>query len=394
MIDPRAAALEQSPRRPRPSLAMAQHPPADLETAVRAFAIEGELVGTEPLHRGHIHDTYVSTWRKEAPDGSGTRDRRYLHQRMNDAVFRDVDGLMHNVERITRHLADTTGEATSELEALELVPAHDGRPYVRLSDGPWRTYHFVAETTSFDRPEDPSMAFEAARAFGDFLARLESLPASELCETIPRFFSSPYRLEQLDEARTRDVVDRVAGVREELAFVDARRAFVPMMQDALADGRLSPRIVHGDTKLNNVLFDRHTRRPRCIVDLDTCMPGYALYDFGDLVRFTAATAAEDEQDLARVGVDLELYRALESGYLAGAGDALSPLERAWMPAAARLVTLTIGMRFLADHLAGDVYFKTDRPGHNLDRARVQLRLVQEMERRLPSPRHGAALPAH
>ncbi len=227
------------------------------------------------------------------------------------------------------------------------------------------------------------MAFEAARAFGDFLARLESLPATELCETIPRFFSSPYRLEQLEESRRKDVARRVQSAQAELAFVDARRALVPVMADGLASGAIPARIVHGDTKLNKVLFDRSSRRPRCIVDLDTCMPGYALYDFGDLVRFTAATAAEDERDLSKVGVDLELYRALSDGYLTGAGRALSPYERELMPTAAKLVTLTIGMRFLADYLAGDVYFKTETEDHNLVRARVQLRLVHEMERRLP-----------
>lgn len=355
---------------------MAKHAPDDLQNAVRAFAIEGELNGTESLHRGHIHDTFVSTW----TDASGTS--KYLHQRINDNVFRDVEGLMHNVERITRHLADTSPKATSDLTALELVKTREGAAYLRWHDGPWRTYHYIRGTTSYDRPRDPSMAHEAARAFGDFLARLESLPASELCETIPKFFCSPYRLEQLDAARRADAVGRVALAGQELAIVDARRALVPVMEDGLADGTIPSRIVHGDTKLNNVLFDRESGRPRCIVDLDTCMPGYALYDFGDLVRFTAATVAEDEQDLALVGLDLDLYRALYDGYLAGAGNALSALEQSLMPTAARLVTLTLGMRFLADYLAGDVYFKTDYDDHNLVRARVQLRLVEEMERRL------------
>jgi Ser/Thr protein kinase RdoA (MazF antagonist) len=359
---------------------MAQRTPDDLRNAVTAFAIEGSLTGIEPLHRGHIHDTFVSTW------STAGGLRQYLHQRINDNVFRDVDGLMHNVARITRHLADTSSTAASDLVALELVTTRAGAPYLRWHDGPWRTYHYIANTLSHDRPEDPAMAFEAARAFGDFLARLESLPARELCETIPRFFSSPYRLEQLDAARARDVAGRVRSAKQELAFVDARRHLVPIMEDGLASGHLPARIVHGDTKLNNVLFDCDTGRPRCIVDLDTCMPGYALYDFGDLVRFTAATAAEDERDLTRVDVDLELYRALSEGYLAGAGSALTPNERALMPTAARLVTLTIGMRFLADYLAGDVYFKTESDDHNLARARVQLGLVRAMEQRLPETR--------
>ncbi|MEZ6016757.1 MAG: aminoglycoside phosphotransferase family protein [Planctomycetota bacterium] len=356
---------------------MAQHPPDDLRNAVRAFAIEGSLERADPLHRGHIHDTFVSTW--ATPSGP----RRFLHQRMNDQVFKDVEGLMHNVARITQHLSETAPSAGSDLVALELVPTREGAPYLRWQDGPWRTYHYIANTTSFDRPTDAGMAHDAARAFGDFLARLESLPATELRETIPRFFSSPYRLEQLDAARTADAAGRAGSVEAELAFVAERRAFVPVMAEGLANGKIPARIVHGDTKLNNVLFDDATHRPRCIVDLDTCMPGYALYDFGDLARFTAATAAEDEQDLSKVSVDLELYGALSEGYLTGAGAALTPYERDLMPAAARLVTLTIGMRFLADYLNGDVYFKTDYDDHNLVRARVQFALVREMERRLP-----------
>jgi len=355
---------------------MPKSPPEDPSAAFREFAIEGELRSFERLQRGHIHETYVSTW-----NGTGSA-RRYLHQRINADVFRDVEGLMHNVERLTRHMRETGVASLSDLVGLQLVPARSGAPYLLRSDGPWRTYHYVPDTLTFDRPESPEMAFEAARAFGDFLARLESLPAGELRETIPRFFSSPYRLEQLDEAQRADKVGRVAGASVELRFIDARRALVPLMEDGLASGLIPTRVVHGDTKLNNVLFDAKTRRPRCIVDLDTCMPGYALYDFGDLVRFTAATAREDERDLSKVDVDLDLYQALSDGYLAGAGEALSPLERQLMPEAARLVTLTIGMRFLADHLAGDTYFHIDYEGHNLVRAKVQLALVAALERRL------------
>ena len=341
-------------------------------SAVRRFAIGGELVDLVAHDRGHIHDTYISTFR--AADGSSCR---YLHQRMNGTVFTDLPGLMHNVERVTHYLADEQPEGG--LDALRLVRTRDDQAWLRDDRGAWRTYHFVEGTISYDQCPGPEMAHEAARAFGRFQARLRGLPATELVETIPRFFSAPYRLEQLDAAIRSDVERRVPGAATELTFVDERRSLVPIIEDRLEDGRLPSRVVHGDTKLNNVLFDVETGQARCVVDLDTCMPGWSLYDFGDLVRFTAATSAEDETDLERAGMNLELYRALVAGYLDGAGEFLLPEERQLMPEAARLVTLTIGMRFLADHLAGDVYFKVSRPGHNLDRARVQFAQVASME---------------
>lgn len=337
--------------------------------AVQRFDIPGSLTELVAHQRGHIHDTFISTF-----DHEGVK-RRYLHQRMNGTVFQDLPALMHNVERVTGFLADQPDEGG--LETLRLVPTKDGKAW--LSDGNWRTYHFVENTISHDLCPDADMAHRAARAFGRFQARLLGLPAKELKMTIPRFFSSPYRLEQLSDSREKDAAGRVASVVEELTFVDDRRDLVSVFEDRLNDGRMAKRVVHGDTKLNNVLFDRETGEARCVVDLDTCMPGWSLYDFGDLVRFTAATCAEDEQDLSQAGMNLELYRGLVAGYLDGAGTFLPLEERHLMPVAAKLVTLTVGMRFLADHLAGDVYFKVSREGQNLDRARVQFEQVRSME---------------
>lgn len=344
----------------------------DVEFAVRLFDLAGELVGVRELHRGHIHDTLVSEWRVDG------RTRRYLHQRLNDNVFPDIPALMHNVGVVTRHLARF--ELDGGLTALSLVRTRDGDDYAVAKGTPWRTYHFVEGSASYDHPKDPSMAHAAASAFGDFQIRLSTLPASELRETIPNFFNSEARLEQLDDARRRDPRGRVCDVADELAFIADRRAQLSVFEDALRSGAMPRRVIHGDTKLNNVLFDESTRAPRCIVDLDTCMPGYSLFDFGDLVRFTAATADEDERDLDRVGVDLELYGALRDGYLERAAGFLSSFEIAHMPIAARVVTLTLGARFLADHVLGDEYFKIEREGQNLDRARVQLELVRQMER--------------
>ena len=340
--------------------------------AIRQFAITGELSEVHAHQRGHIHDTFISTWRQA--DGS---EKRYLHQRMNDRVFQDIPALMHNIERVTSFLKHSPEQ--DGLETLVLVPTRGGETFLATTGGPWRTYNFIDGSLSYDHCENPDQAYRAARAFGGFQRRLLGLDASELVMTIPRFFSSPYRLEQLDEARRADSCGRVAEAAEELSFVEQRRSLVPVIEAALREGRFPSRVVHGDTKLNNVLFDAASSEARCVVDLDTCMPGYSLYDFGDLVRFTAATSDEDEQDLDRAGMDLGLYEALVRGYLEGTDGFLTGEERELMPLSARLVTLTIGMRFLADHLAGDVYFKISRPGHNLDRARVQFAMVADME---------------
>ncbi len=352
-----------------------KHLQAVPEGVLSGFAIDGALVGVQPLARGHIHDTFVSTWR------SGPRDVRFLHQHLNEDVFTDIPAVMHNVRAVTNHLErKRQSDGDDGFHTLRLVPAKSGEAYIRVPSGPWRTYEYVEGTLTHDACQGPEQAYEAARAFGQFQARLIDLPTAELQDTIPLFFSSPHRLQQLDAAVRGDAAGRVAAAHADLAFVDARRTQVRTIDKEIAAGRMPRRIVHGDTKLNNVLFDQRTGKAVCVVDLDTCMPAYSLYDFGDLVRFTAATSAEDERDLSRAGTDLTLYRALVEGYLATAGAFLTPAERELMPFAARLVTLTIGMRFLADHLNGDVYFKVHRAGHNLDRARVQFAMVAAMER--------------
>ncbi len=341
--------------------------------AAQSFAIDGTFVDIEAHVRGHIHDTYVSTW------SGGGRQRRYIHQCMNNRVFTDIPGLMHNIECVTHHLQSSLAAQTDDMTVLRLVPTHEGRPFLQHASGPWRTYEYIDNTETFDLCGSTERAYEAARAFGSFQARLLGLDANDLRETLPQFFSSPHRLQQLSDAASSDVMGRMATSLDELDFIEQRKEDIPVIESCLRGRQFPYRVVHGDTKLNNVLFDIDSGRARCVVDLDTCMRGYSLYDFGDLVRFTAATCQEDEPDTDRAGVDLELYGALVNGYLDSAGDFLTARERELMPFSARLVTLTIGMRFLADHLSGDVYFKTTRPGQNLDRARVQFRMVARME---------------
>lgn len=348
--------------------------PSSAARIAELFEIEGRLVDVRPFERGHIHDTFVS--RFQQPGG----ERRYLHQRMNEAVFPDIPALMHNIAVVTQHLRRKQVERDEgPPQTLQLVRTHEGQDFLRGESGAWRTYQFIENTESFNRCQSAQQAYSAAFAFGHFQALLRDLDIATLHETLPRFFSSPFRLQQLDAAVARDGKDRVRKVAAELDFVDARRDLAYVIDGHLKSGRFRRRPVHGDTKLNNVLFDQDSGAAVAVVDLDTCMPAYSLYDFGDLIRFTAATSDEDEVDLAKVGMDLQLYRALVAGYREATSEFLTPLEVELMPLAARLVTFTVGIRFLADFLDGDRYFKIAREDHNLDRARVQFRMVHSME---------------
>ena len=349
--------------------------PEELHSVVKQFAITGELKDVRPLQRGHIHDTFVSTWIES------DTEVRFLHQRMNDKVFHDIPAVMHNIETVSKHLRKKMdGSSTLDgFRVLDLVSTNNDRSYLVSDEGQWRTYSFIENTTSFDQCSGTEQAFEAAKAFGWFQSQLADLDASNLRETLPKFFSTPYRLQQFRDALDEDPRNRAKGCAEEIHFAKTRSDMAFVIDRLLQNGSIPIRTVHGDTKLNNVLFCNRTGRAECIVDLDTCMPGYSLYDFGDLVRFTAATSDEDELDLSKVGTNMDLYRAIVDGYLDGTRGTLSKKEVELMPFAARLVTYTIGLRFLADHLAGDVYFKVSRNDHNLDRARVQFRMVARME---------------
>lgn len=354
------------------------HPTLDLARAVAPhFAIFGELIRIEPYHRGHIHDTFVSEWREDYGI------RRYLHQRMNERVFEDISSLMHNVGVVTRHLQrkqmnDPVGTA---FHTLELVMPREGGVYRQDESGAWRTYRFIENTETFDLCREPARARDAAYAFGRFQAQLADLDPALLRETIPDFFSSPHRLRQFDQAFRSATPSRRSEAALAIEFVKTRRERFGVIEERQRAGAMPTRIVHGDTKLNNVLFDRDSHRAVAIVDLDTCMPAWSLYDFGDLVRFTAATAAEDERDLSKVSMNLELYRALVAGYRESTRSFLTADEVELLPFSAQLVTLTVGTRFLTDYLNGDVYFKIDpsRPAHNLERARVQFAMVTAME---------------
>jgi Ser/Thr protein kinase RdoA (MazF antagonist) len=340
------------------------------------FALEGECVEVVPLGRGHIHETYLGTWQL------AERRCRVVHQRLNTRVFRDPALLMRNWLRVTAHVHAALARAgvpDLERRCLRPIRTRAGGSHTTAGDGAvWRACHFIEGTRAVDFPESPAQAEAGARAFGGFLAQLGDLAPAEIGETIPRFHDLAGRLARLDAAVAADAEARVAETREEVARA---RGLAAEIRRALAEahgGPLPLRVVHNDCKLNNVLFDVASGEALCVIDLDTVMPGTVLADFGDLVRGAVCSAPEDETDLDRVRVDPAFLAALVRGYLAGAGPLLAPSELAQLPLAAPLMAVELGIRFLTDHLEGDHYFPAHRPGHNLDRARAQLHLAQQL----------------
>lgn len=332
-----------------------------------------------PYGTGHIHDTFLS--RVEANGSS----RQYIVQRINHHVFPRPALVMENIECVTRFARERIARDGGDplRETLTIIPTHDGHSFLETAGGQfWRVYAFIDGAHTYDEIQDIQMLVTVARAFGGFSALLRDLPGDRLHETIPGFHDTPRRFRAFLTALERDPLNRADGAREEIAFVMRREPDIPPVTRLLAEGRLPLRVTHNDTKINNVLIADDTRMGLCVIDLDTVMPGTILYDFGDLVRMGASTAAEDEPELNRVSFNLEKYEALVVGYLEATRAWLTPLELEWFPFAAKLITLECGMRFLTDYLNGDVYFKVHHDGHNLERCRTQFKLVAEMETRL------------
>jgi len=353
------------------------------EEVISNFQFPGTVTEVIPYGSGHINDTYRVTCVSE------DKCRRYALQRMNKEIFRQPVELMENVIGITQWIRRKVIEAGGdpEREALNIVCAKDGRAYYVDSTGEyWRSYLFVEGTTSYDQVERPEDFYESARAFGHFQQLLADYPAKSLHETIPDFHNTVSRFAQFQRAVEQDACGRAKNVEQEIAFVTEREAFMHTLCDLERDGVLPTRVTHNDTKLNNVLIDTATGRAICVVDLDTVMPGLAVNDFGDSIRFGASTGAEDEPDLDKIWCDLELYELYTKGFIEGCGGALTDAELDNLPIGAIMMTLECGMRFLADYLEGDHYFKIHREGHNLDRARTQFKLVADMEKKLPQMR--------
>ena len=335
---------------------------------LRQFCLDAEPASCTPYGCGHINRTYLV-----ATAGG----RCYILQKINHHTFRDVAGLMENIELVTEHLRRKSPDPRS---VLTLIRTKDGKSYLEADDGYWRVFRFVEDSICLQQPESDADFYESAVGFGTFQQLLSDFPAEKLHETIPNFHNTPDRYRAFHETLTRNPMHRAAQVQPEIEFALARQAEMAALQNALDAGELPLRVTHNDTKLNNVLFDAKTRKALCIIDLDTVMPGSALYDYGDSIRFGAATAAEDERELDKMEMSLERFRVFTRGYVR-ACPGLTQKELELLPLGAKVMTMECGVRFLTDHIDGDNYFSIHREGQNLDRAHTQFKLVADMERK-------------
>ena len=349
------------------------------EKIVDNFRVKGDFVSSTPYGNGHINGTELVITKE------GETEHKYILQRINKNVFKSPALLMENYVAVTEFIREKIVAAGGdpEREVINVIRTHDGRSYHIDKNGDfWRMLVYVTDNISYDRVERPEQFYESAVAFGNFQYMLRDYPADTLHETIVNFHNTPDRYRQLMDAVENDVCKRYADVKADVDFARVRKDFTEIFERAREEGRLPLRVTHNDTKLNNILFDAKTGKPLCVVDLDTIMPGYAINDFGDSIRFGATTAAEDEADLSKVNFDISLFELYVKGFIEGAKGGLTETEIGFLPESAIMMTLECGMRFLADYLSGDTYFKISRPSQNLDRARNQFKLVSDMERRL------------
>ena len=331
-------------------------------------------VGSEPVFGkrygcGHINDTYLIDCRG---------GEKYILQRINDRVFPDVGKLMENIVGVTEYVA--AGSVKRSDEILTVIRSAAGCPFVRTDEGYFRMYNFISAGVSIESVPTAEQLYVSGRGFGEFQRLLDGYPADRLYDSIPDFHNTVKRLEKFEAAVTADKCGRVKDVGGEIDFVRSRAVYADAVVSALRSGELPVRVTHNDTKLNNVLIDVSAMRPVAVIDLDTVMRGSILYDFGDGVRSGASTGAEDERDLGKVSFSRELYAAFTKGFAGEAGRRMTEKEKSMLYFGAILMTYECGMRFLTDYLEGDIYFKVRRSTHNLDRARTQFKLVEDMEK--------------
>lgn len=343
------------------------------------FAIEGQFLDAHPYGFGHINETYAASY--QTLEGI----RRYVFQQINTQVFKNPEKVMQNALTVTQWIRQkilASGGDPSR-KCLHFIPTRDGTYCFQYADGSyWRVYELIEGAHTYETPQNLYHVYTAARAYAEFQHHLSELPTEKLCETIPDFHNTPLRFSKFLQVLQEDPFNRASQVKSEIRFILNREEDTKIISDQIATGRVPPRIAHNDTKLNNVLIDDRSGEGICVIDLDTTMPGSSLYDFGDLVRSGATSAAEDEPDLEKVNFDLQLFEHIAKGYLEIARLFLTPLEISLLPLAAKIITLEQAIRFLTDYLSGDVYYKIRRPNHNLDRARTQIKLVSSIENQM------------
>ena len=335
----------------------------------KQFAIEGEVIAIEALGEGFINDTYIVTTAGDAPD--------YILQRKNHVVFPDVPGMMQNIKAVTEHIKAKV--ANPMRETLTVVPAKDGRLYVREGENYWAVCLYIPNTLTYDRADSVELAYQGGVGIGRFQALLADF-TQPLNETIKGFHNMRWRFEQWDTTLAADPVGRAKEVQEEIGWIEARREEMLAFWAKVESGEIPMRVTHNDTKISNILFDAATGNVLCAIDLDTVMSSTSLNDFGDAIRSYTNMGAEDDRCLENVEMSIEMFEAYARGYLSERGATLTQVEKEWLAFSARCITFEQVLRFLMDYIDGDNYYKTAYSNHNLVRTRAQYKLLQSMER--------------
>ena len=349
----------------------------ELKEVLQNFDIDGTLISVSPYGFGHINSTYLAVYE------NGDKPMRYILQKINTSLFKSVDELMSNIALVTdfnRERIIKRG-GNPDRESLTVIKTKAGENYYRREDGEcFRVFIFIENTVAYQTVTKPKDFYYSAIAFGSFSNLLAEFDASKLYEILPNFHNTKVRYQNFLAALEKDEFDRAKDCQQEVEFIKAREHYYSKIVDLLESGKMPLKVTHNDTKLNNVLLDDKTGEPVAVIDLDTIMPGSLCYDFGDSIRFGCNPCDEDEKDLSKVNFRLDLYEMYLKGYLEAVGERITDIEKENLAFGSILMTIECGMRFLTDYLSGDTYFRTHRPGQNLDRARTQLKLVSDMEK--------------
>jgi Ser/Thr protein kinase RdoA (MazF antagonist) len=348
------------------------------ENSIRSaqnFKLEGQILDSIPFGSGHINDTFKITT-------DSTNYNLYLLQRINHHIFQDVHGLMNNIEMVCNHLKEKLahlGDEEVQKRTMTIVQTHDGKNYYQDDRGDyWRVFHLIPDTRSYDILETQEQAFSGGMAFGQFQKQLSDLDPKKIVEILPNFHNIEFRLNNLRDAITKDPVNRVIEVQDLLDYIFEREDKMRTILELGRANKLPLRITHNDTKFNNVLLDKDDN-VQCVIDLDTVMPGYVAYDFGDAIRTIINSAAEDEADVSKIVLNIPLFQSFTAGYLSEAKDFLTETEVESLIPAVHLLPYMQAVRFLTDYINGDTYYKVAYPEHNLVRTKAQLKLVHELE---------------